>query len=107
MGRRWLVIFVLALVTGLLAGRLATAARDQVLRRDLFTAVQQELVRAHLPPQDLPKRVIDYQETGPQRYRVHMEMGQGEAWFEVWREAGTWRVRGINPPSPPPSAAPR
>ncbi|HEY3364686.1 MAG TPA: hypothetical protein VGK74_06505 [Symbiobacteriaceae bacterium] len=65
---------------------------------EIFAAVKRSLEAAHLPPQDLPRRIIGVTLMASGHYRVHMAMVQGEAWFEVWQAGGQWQVRGLNPP---------
>lgn len=66
-------------------------------KQQLFQAVQQYLMAAHLPKRDLPKRVIGVKELGEKRYQLHLEMGEGEGWFEVSWEKDHWTVKGIAP----------
>lgn len=73
-------------------------AITQQERSAIFQAVRQQLLGARVQPQDLPKRIISADAVGEQRYRIHMEMVQGEAWFEVWWDGGRWQVKGMNAP---------
>lgn len=77
------------------------AARPAVTQQEkaaILQAVHRMLTEAHVAPQDLPKRILSVKQLGEKRYQCHMEMVQGDAWFEVWWDGSRWQVKGINPP---------
>ncbi len=71
-------------------------AITQEEQQAIFGAVRQELLDAHVQPQDMPKRILSVKDVGARRYQVQMEMVQGVAWFEVWWDGSRWQVRGMN-----------
>lgn len=100
------------LAAGIVLGRVSGAAShreavrqaqqtEQELSRQLFEAVRRHLEGANLPPRDLPKEILAVKPLGDRRYQVHMAMGLGEGWFEVWWDGAAWQVKGINPPQAP------
>ncbi|MDB4896612.1 MAG: hypothetical protein JWN15_2874 [Firmicutes bacterium] len=104
---------VMVVAAGLILGRIDGAARvgggsrpdpqiaqtREQLNRELFDAVRSWLTAAHAAQQDMPKQIISVERTGPQRYKIHMQMIQGQGWFEVWLDGTSWQVRGL--PVPP------
>jgi hypothetical protein len=78
-----------------------TAQTQEQLHRELFLAVRTWLTDAHVAKQDMPKRIISVERMGSDRYKVRMEMVQGEGWFEVSRDGAKWRVQGLPVPSRP------
>ncbi|MFZ5825624.1 MAG: hypothetical protein ACOY94_15100 [Bacillota bacterium] len=94
----WVLALAVAVALGAgyyTAGRRAEAVDQAVL----FEAVRSWLAEANVPRQDMPKEIISVKPLGPDRYLVHMQMVVGEGWFEVWRSAEGWQVKGAPPPS--------
>lgn len=79
-------------------GQPSAQGQGQVTEQELFRAVQRYL-EGKVPPIDLPKSVISYQEIGPRRYRVQMQMTEGVGWFEVWWDGDRWQAKGIPAPA--------
>ena len=90
----------LVLCMGVLWGwtRTVPAVKDNPSPQELFVAVERWLKEAGVQPQDMPKRVIAVTPHGQDVFFVHMEMVQGDAWFELTWNGSSWQVRGINPP---------
>ncbi len=86
------------LVYGSHAAKRVPGAVSQQVKQEIFDAVYQWLDEAGVSRLDMPERIIEVTKIGPDRYRVHMKMVEGEGWFEVWKEDGTWQVRGLQPP---------
>lgn len=98
-GWAWWVL-VLAVAMGLGLGFYTTDRKAQAVDQEqIFEAVRAWLAEAKVPQQDMPKAIISVKPLDEERYLVHMQMVVGEGWFEVWREGGTWRVKGAPPPS--------
>jgi ribosomal protein S12 methylthiotransferase accessory factor YcaO len=111
--RKGFIVMVVA--AGLILGRIDGAARvgggsrpdpqiaqtQEQLNRELFEAVRSWLAAAHVAQQNMPKQIISVELTGPQRYKIHMQMIEGQGWFEVWRDGTNWRVKGLPVPSGP------
>lgn len=68
----------------------ATPAQQQAM----FDAVRQLLEQAHVQPQDMPKQ-ISVEPDGPDRYKVHMQMVQGDGWFLLKRSGTKWEATGL------------
>gem|GEM_PF-6319359 len=106
MGKRQTLVLVLLaallFAVGFFGGDLvrnALAPVPAAVEQELFDAVQAELRAAHLGPQDLPKKVLEVRSAaGADHYHVHMEMGLGDAWFDLRKEGGRWVVKGMAPP---------
>lgn len=103
MGKWRMAVATAAALVTLLAGHPAaayvappTAEQQQAM----LGAVKQMLEAAHVQPQDLPKRIIAVQEEGGGKYRVHMEMVQGDGWFELTWDGQRWQVKGLGAPPP-------
>jgi hypothetical protein len=102
-----MAVATLAALVTLLAGHpaaayLAPPTAEQ--QQAMLGAVRQMLEAAHVQPQDLPKRIIAVQDEGGGKYRVHMEMVQGDGWFELRWDGQRWSAAGVSPPPAPPSA---
>jgi hypothetical protein len=111
---RWKVaVFLTAMALGLAVWRVdsvrsapaVAATATAVVRRDpqadqqaMFEAVKRLLESAHVPPQDMPKQIIAVKAAGGGRYQVHMQMVQGDGWFELTWDGHGWTAQGVNPP---------
>ncbi|HYF79200.1 MAG TPA: hypothetical protein VD973_18900 [Symbiobacteriaceae bacterium] len=69
----------------------ATPAQQQAM----FDAVRHLLEQAHVQPQDMPKQIISVEPDGPDRFRVHMQMVQGDGWFLLTFRGGRWEATGL------------
>jgi hypothetical protein len=68
------------------------------MNQEILQAVRNLLAGAKVPPQDMPKAIIKVEAMGGNRYRAHLQMVQGEGWFEATWDGSRWHVTGINPP---------
>ncbi|HYF95115.1 MAG TPA: hypothetical protein VD969_23100 [Symbiobacteriaceae bacterium] len=62
----------------------------------MMEAVRQMLQQAHVPKQDMPSKIISVEPLGGERYKVHMQMVQGEGWFELKWTGTRWEASGLN-----------
>lgn len=69
----------------------ATPAQQQAM----FDAVRHLLEQARVQPQDLPKQIISVEPDGPDRYKVHMQMVQGDGWFLLKWTGTAWEATGL------------
>lgn len=67
-------------------------------RAAMFAAVKQMLEKAHVSPQDMPRRIIAVTAVGGGRYKVRMQMVQGDGWFELTWDGKAWQVKGLPGP---------
>ncbi|MDF2627863.1 MAG: hypothetical protein K0R39_1694 [Symbiobacteriaceae bacterium] len=61
----------------------------------MFDAVRQLLEQAHVQPQDMPKQIISVEPEGADRYKVHMQMVQGDGWFLLKWNGVSWEATGM------------
>jgi hypothetical protein len=64
----------------------------------MFDAVKRLLESAHVAPQDMPRKIITVTPVGTGHYHVHMEMVQGDGWFDLMWDGKTWQVKGMSAP---------
>jgi hypothetical protein len=51
--------------------------------------------QAHVQPQDMPKQIISVEPDGPDHFKVHMQMVQGDGWFLLTLRGGRWEAAGL------------
>lgn len=68
-----------------------TPAQQQAM----LDAVRHLLEQAHVQPQDMPRQIISVEPDGPDRYKVHMKMVQGDGWFLLTWSSGHWEATGL------------
>lgn len=90
----------LVLVMGMMTSWMRTvpAVKANPDPQEMFVAVERWLKQAGVQPQDMPKKVVTVTPHGRETYLVHMEMVQGNAWFELRWTGEDWQIRGVNPP---------
>ena len=83
---------VAAVVMAALAVPPVTAEQQQ----GMFDAVRQMLEKAGVQKQDLPKQILSVEPTGTDRYKVHMQMVQGDGWFALTWTGHGWEAAGLS-----------
>lgn len=92
---------MLMLATGISLGwmKALPTVKTEEDQPEMYTAVEQWLKQLRVQPQDMPKKIIAVKSEGGERFLVHMQMVQGDAWFELHWDGSKWEVKGINPPA--------
>lgn len=83
---------VAAVVAAALAVPPVSAAQQQAM----YDAVRQMLEKAGVQKQDLPRQILSVEPAGANRYKVHMQMVQGEGWFALTWTGHGWEATGLN-----------
>lgn len=99
--RRYALVAVMALGVMLWKINAPPPAAPVITQQEqaaILSAIGEQLAAAHVQPQDMPRRIIATAPAGTRRFRVHVEMVQGEAWFEAWWDGSRWQVKGLNIP---------